>query len=54
MAVSQEESPPFRAGEDVKRRLIIMALHYAIVIALVLHLVSCIFLGESRMPETLH
>lgn len=35
-------------------RLVVMVLHYAIVIALVLHLVSCIFLGESRMPETLH
>lgn len=35
-------------------RLVAMVLHYAIVIALVLHLVSCIFLGESRMPETLH
>ncbi len=35
-------------------RLVVMVLHYAIVIALVLHLASCILLGESRMPETLH
>lgn len=36
------------------KRIAIMVLHYAIAISVVLHLVSCIFLGESFMPETLH
>ncbi len=42
--------PHLRIDNAPMRKYITMAIHYAIAIAIVLHVVSCVFIGESHMP----
>lgn len=42
--------PRLRIDNAPMRKYITMAIHYAIAIAIVLHVVSCVFIGESHMP----